>query len=214
MRANLAGRSAGETAEPERAVGVVGVGAQTPVGRSAPASAAAVRAGIDNFAEHPYMTDNAGEPVKVARAPWLPDDLTVTARMLALAEGAAEEALQPLQGATRLGNPSLAVFVGIPTTGPGLSEELARELKERLSESLATGFELRGVETCPNGHAAGVVALQRGWRLIHEGEIDFCLVGGVDSYLGPERLLEIEARKQLHTDDNPWGFVPGEAAGF
>ena len=49
----------------------VGLGASTPVGRDALSSAAAVRAGISGFAEHPYMIDSAGEPMRAAIAPWL-----------------------------------------------------------------------------------------------------------------------------------------------
>ena len=45
-------------------------------------------------------------------------------------------------------------------------------------------------------------------------DVEFCLVGGADSHLGPENLLQVEAREQLHGEDNPWGFVPGEGGGF
>ena len=48
---------------------VVSLGASTPVGRCAWSSAAAVRAGISGFGQHPYMIDTAGEPMRVARAP-------------------------------------------------------------------------------------------------------------------------------------------------
>ena len=45
---------------------IVSLGASTPVGRDAWSSAAAVRAGVSAFAEHPYMDDTAGEPMIVA----------------------------------------------------------------------------------------------------------------------------------------------------
>jgi hypothetical protein len=57
---------------------VVALGASTPVGRDAWSSAAAVRAGISAFAQHPYMIDTAGEPMQVARVPWL--DIGMEAR--------------------------------------------------------------------------------------------------------------------------------------
>ena len=50
---------------------VTAVGASTPVGRDARSTAAAVRASITGFEEHPYMVDTAGEPMRVAMAPWL-----------------------------------------------------------------------------------------------------------------------------------------------
>src|SRR5204863_8241044 len=53
---------------------LVGLGATTPVGRDALSTAAAVRAGISGFAEHPYLFDTAGEPIRAAIAPWLDID--------------------------------------------------------------------------------------------------------------------------------------------
>ena len=43
---------------------------------------------------------------------------------------------------------------------------------------------------------------------------DFGLVGGIDSYISGEALEWLESEEQLHTAANPWGFIPGEAAGF
>ena len=54
----------------ERVV-IVALGACTPVGRDAWSSAAAVRAGISGFVQHPYMIDTAGEPMRAAIAPWI-----------------------------------------------------------------------------------------------------------------------------------------------
>ena len=48
---------------------VVGVGARCAVGLTAPAAAAAARAGISRLTEHPFMLDKAGEPMVVARDP-------------------------------------------------------------------------------------------------------------------------------------------------
>ena len=54
---------------------IVAMGATTPLGRDAWASAAAVRAGISGFSQHPYMIDTAGEPMRAAIAPWLDIEL-------------------------------------------------------------------------------------------------------------------------------------------
>src|SRR5688500_8829019 len=76
---------------------IIGLGASTPVGRNAWASCAAVRAGICGFCEHPFMIDTAGEPMRIAMAPWL--DVTVRGpeRYLELLIPAVEEALAPLR---------------------------------------------------------------------------------------------------------------------
>ena len=63
---------------------VVALGASTPLGRDVWSSAAAVRAGLNGFTEHPYMIDTAGERMRVAAAPWLDPDLAGTFRVEAL----------------------------------------------------------------------------------------------------------------------------------
>ena len=79
-----------------RGILVVGIGAQTALGKTAPACAAAVRGKICRVSEHPFMSSAEGEPVHVVRVPWLPPDAPLPDRTAALAEGAAREAAQPL----------------------------------------------------------------------------------------------------------------------
>ena len=75
---------------------VVALGASTPVGRDAWSSAAAVRAGISGFGQHPYMIDTAGEPMRVAMAPWLDIGLSGVERLGALLFPAIDQALEPV----------------------------------------------------------------------------------------------------------------------
>jgi 3-oxoacyl-[acyl-carrier-protein] synthase-1 len=58
------------------------------------------------------------------------------------------------------------------------------------------------------------MAIEGARALLQRDEADLCLAGGVDSYLETETLEWIEDSHQLHSLDNSWGFVPGEAAGF
>jgi 3-oxoacyl-[acyl-carrier-protein] synthase I len=199
-----------------RSVVVVGVGAQTPVGRTAPASAAAVRAGICRFSQHPFMTDAAGEPMRVARIPWFMPELPLGERVRALIHGAAEEALSPLLMvlAGSRGTPTIGVVVALSDDRPGLPLRWRQEISDALLLSLRDRFKKPRVDVRSPGHAAGVAAIQRGCELLLNDEVEFCLAGGADSHLGPENLLQLEAREQLHGEDNPWGFVPGEGGGF
>lgn len=194
----------------------MGVGAQTPIGRTAPASAAAVRAAVCRFKDHPFMTDAAGEPMRVSRAPWFAPDLPLGERVSALMHGAAEEALSAI--ATSLADlraaPRLGVVVAISDDRPGLPPRWRQEVSDGLLQSLRDRFPKARIDVFSSGHAAGVAAIQRGGQLLLNDEVDFCLAGGGDSHLGPENLLQVEARQQLHGEDNPWGFVPGEAGGF
>jgi 3-oxoacyl-[acyl-carrier-protein] synthase-1 len=196
-----------------RGVAILGVGAQTSIGRSAPATAASVRAGVANFAEHPFLLDQGGEPMVVARARWL-DTVDGAERFVELAAAAASEAIGPELAGPGIEAARLSVFVGLPAPRPGLPEGLTERLQERFREPLGPGVLAGEVATFPHGHAAGLIALETGWRAIDAGSADACLVGGVDSYLAPETLTWLDAGNQLHSPRNSWGFVPGEAAGF
>ncbi|MBV9122840.1 MAG: hypothetical protein JO112_05755, partial [Planctomycetes bacterium] len=196
-------------------VAVVGLGARTAIGMTAPSSAAAVRAGIPGFGEHPFMIDTAGNKMIVARAPYL-EDQAGAERLLALAEPAAREALAPLTN-LREKNPPIPVLIGLPPARPG-QPGMAKVVEERLARALGDTGRVGPVRVVEEkGHAAGLAALWAAWRALGTSREEFCLVGGVDSYLEPETLEWLEACDQVHgagPENNAWGFIPGEAAGF
>jgi len=193
---------------------LVGVGARTAVGHTASSSAAAVRAGIAGFADHLYMLDKAGDPMVVAMASYLADDVTSMERMLALALPAALEALSPLSRLAGRIKP-IPVLIGLPAVRPGLPVDLGERMVNRFKDEIKERCVVSQVETISAGHSAGLMALEVGWRRIQEGSIEICLAGGVDSYLEPETLEWVEECDQLHSaGGNAWGFIPGEAAGF
>lgn len=192
---------------------VVALGASTPVGRDAWASAAAVRAGVSGFGDHPFMIDTAGEAMRVARAPWLPPELPAAQRMLALLAPAVEQALDPLAGPRGAGL-RVALSLGLPAPRPGV----AADLPEFLASSLAQRWHglFAGVARFPAGHAGGLVALEAAWVRLVQGTFDACVVAGVDSYIDADTLEWLERCEQLHGAgplNNAWGFIPGEGAG-
>jgi 3-oxoacyl-[acyl-carrier-protein] synthase-1 len=199
-----------------RLVALVGAGARTSIGMTAASTAAAARAGVAGFGSHPFMIDTAGNKMIVAAAPYL--DITVTAaeRLAALAVPAAREALEPIRDKpARL--QAIPVIVGLPPMRPGRPADLEKTLAERLKSDLSDEFRIGPLETIVTGHAAGMMAIAAGWKKIRQGAAEFCLVGGVDSYLEPETLEWLEANDQVHSAgprNNAWGFIPGEAAGW
>jgi len=194
---------------------ITGMGASTPVGRDPWAAAAAVRAGISGFAEHPFMVDTAGAPMRVAMAPWLGADCGGVERIAALLLPAMEEALRPLDAPSwRSGRLKLSLELGLPPARPGLPPDFMEKLDGSISESFPERFVSR--ETFPVGHAGGLLALQSALGKLSGGTTDACLVVGADSYIIPETLECIEERDQFHGAgplNNAWGFVPGEGAG-
>jgi 3-oxoacyl-[acyl-carrier-protein] synthase I len=190
---------------------IVGLGASTPVGRDAWSSAAAVRAGISGFAQHPYMIDTAGEPMRAAMAPWVDIGVQGTDRFEALLFPAIDEALALWE--RRPAQPSRsAVALALPSGRPGLPEALARDLTGRVKQRYGAAFG--SAATFSNGHAAGLIALQAACAKLRAGALDACVVAAVDSWLEPRTLEWLEACDQLHGAgplNNAWGFIPGEA---
>ena len=194
-------------------VEIVGVGARTPVGLTASASAAAIRGALSVISQHPFFVDKAGEPMMMASDAILPADLDGSDRYVELARAALKQVLHPLVEH----DVSVAVIptiVGLPEQRPGRSEDLERILGSDLTAtSRELGFELQ-LQTISYGNSAGLMALDAAVRRIRSGEIEICLVGGVDSYIQGETLEWLDDNKQLMSGVNRSGFPPGEAAGF
>src|SRR5262249_52538231 len=191
----------------------VSVGARTPLGMNAPSSAAAVRAGIAGFSEHPSMVDMVCERMIVAKSSYLSDDLSYIDRLVELAFPAAQEALLSLLERANFAQP-VPIIIGLPASRPGLAENLGEQFVERFRIHLQKYYPISSVEILENGHAAGLMALESGWQKIKSGAVDVCIVGGVDSYLDPNTLEWLDNCDQLHSSSNSYGFIPGEAAGF
>jgi 3-oxoacyl-[acyl-carrier-protein] synthase-1 len=190
---------------------IIGLGANTPVGQGAWASAAAVRAGISGFVQHPYMIDTAGEPMRAAIAPWIDIDVRGIDRFEALLFPAIDDALavlpQPPVNAGRW-----AIALALPGPRPGLPDNIATDLVERVKQRYGKVFGAAAAFTA--GHAAGLLALQAACAKLSQGTLDGCVVAGVESWSEPETLEWLESCDQLHGAgplNNAWGFIPGEA---
>ncbi len=195
-------------------VSIVGMGALTSVGLNAPATAAAVRAGISGFADHPYMINQEGDPYVVAMVPSINEVIFGTQRFIDLTIPAIEEALYPLNNLHKNFG-QIPVIIGLPEVRPGLPDDLQKKLADRVKEIDSDGsFFIKDAITLLKGHSAGLMALEKGSKLVLDRTSEFCIIGGVDSYIDPDTLEWIEDNEQLHKPSNAWGFVPGEAAAF
>jgi 3-oxoacyl-[acyl-carrier-protein] synthase-1 len=183
---------------------------------TAPATAAAIRAGIAGFAQHPFMVDTAGNRMVVALAPYLDIDRTGAERLAELAGPATAEAAAPLASAPG-GKPPIPVFIGLPPDRPGRAKNLGAVAERVRAEMGALGLRPEKTALLETGHAAGAMAVRAAWEVVRSGGAEFALAGGTDSYLEPETLEWLEVNDQLHSagpENNPYGFIPGEAAGF
>lgn len=195
---------------------VVGVGARTSIGMTAPATAAAVRAGVTGFKQHPFVVDTAGNRMIVAAAPYLRPETAGTERFSDLAAPAAVEAVSAL--ATMPGSkPLVPVYVGLPPFRPGCGNNLSAVVLARIRDELTAICSVARLEAINSGHAAGVMAVKAALEAIRSGAADFALAGGVDSYFEAETLEWLEENDQVHSagsENNAYGFIPGEASGF
>ncbi len=192
---------------------VAALGASTSVGRDAWSTAAAVRAGISGFTEHPFMVDTVGEPMRVAMAPWLDVECEGLDRFEALLLPAIEQALAPILTAEDT-SIRVVLALGLPSPRPGLIADLEGLVRATVASRMPNRFG--AVATFPVGHAGGFLGLHAALPRLLQGAFDACVVGGVESYLAPETLEWLEAEDQFHGAgrlNNAWGFIPGEAAG-
>ena len=214
-------------------VAITGMGAVTPVGLSAPATAAALRAGIARLGAIASTQVEAeyGErqPATGGRVPleWLnggprdeqwpgherwqfdlppPEHWLVPdgpERLIDMAAVAANEAR-----AGRNLSRDWGLFLGLG------EDEREAEIAAGVRSALGD-WQPRMTEVIGRGRASGLAAVHRAVEEISAKRITGALVGGVDSLVRPsvyERLADAGVIKDA--DENPQGVNPGEAAAF
>lgn len=188
-------------------IAILATGMVTGVGLSAPASCAAIRAGLNNFDETGFM-DSGGEWIPGSTVPLERplDGTTKLARILAMVIGECLSADPTFMLA------DIPVLCGLaeedrPGRLPSLETELAVELRAELGDTIDLNFS-----PLAYGRVAGIVGLMRARQLIYEEQVPHVIVAGVDSLLVSPTLTEFDTRNRLLTSANSNGFLPGEGA--
>jgi 3-oxoacyl-[acyl-carrier-protein] synthase I len=221
-------------------VAITGIGAVTPVGLSAVASAAALRAGVSRLG--PFWSSlrdthrGHTKPAMGGRVPleWLsggpafeewpgherfgvepppPAHLVIedgAKRLVELAGPALGEAWERAGGATAPPR-DWGLFVGIPE---GEDPKSQATLETALVD-LLLGFQPARVELVPEGRASALTALDRARRAVAEGRLAGAFAGGVDSLIRPSSYAKLLAADRIRDPEfNPQGIAPAEAAAF
>ena len=194
------------------------IGMVTPVGLSAPQTAASVRAGIGRLSES-YISDRFGDPLIMGLADeeQLPplvealEDRRLSTRHERLARLAGQALVEALGG---LPNQPVPLLLGIAEARSEARHPVGTELLEILSTQAGRKFDVSRSRTYPLGRAAGLVALDDALTLIDRREAEYVLVGAVDSYLDTGLLEALDREGRLKAGALPDGFVPGEGAAF
>ncbi len=195
---------------------IVGMGCQSSVGLHPAAVAAAARAGLDRFSESkgPFRRSN-GSPIMTALLETLDPSLGAFERMRALAAAAADQALAPfLAKHERSEKVSLALFLSVPPARPGFGAGEPQRLAKEVAEALPLPIDRQHAGLFDTGQEGGIAALAHATDLVSHGEVELCLVGGVESYWDAEALRWLEQTGRLKSEGNPYGMVPGEGAAF
>jgi 3-oxoacyl-[acyl-carrier-protein] synthase-1 len=114
-----------------RSVHIVAVAARTPVGITAEAAAAAVRARISRVQEHPFMVESRGERVYCGYDGRLAPTLLGASRIAALAQAA----LRELAGKLTARHPysaAIPLLLATPELRPGFTQDDARRVQRTL----------------------------------------------------------------------------------
>ncbi|MFT3717333.1 hypothetical protein [Pseudorhodoferax sp.] len=158
------------------------------------------------------MVDSAGDRVVVAQMPGIDDGADAAQRMAMLASKAVLEAIEGY--VERSASGTVPVFLAVPSARPGLNRHsIERAVDAVVREIVRSGYKpaLTLVEA---GHSGGLVALREACGALSQKYGGWALFGGMDSWLEPETLEWLEAEDRLHNAANPYGFIPGEGAGF
>ncbi len=198
---------------PTTSIQIVNCGSQSPIGTWTSMSAANVRAGLARISAYPHYEDTQWSQVSVAMAEYLDPAIPNLSRFLKLGLEALKETLSPLkQRENRVD--TIPLLIGLPEKREGLSVELESKLVKELGAITNDYGTVFRIEFFRGGHAAGMEALRGAIRKLENGETEFCIAGGIESYLDELSLNWLEQQGLLKCSDNKWGMTPGEAAGF
>jgi len=199
---------------PDQEIAIVQCGARTPVGISAPMTAAMVRAEVTRLLRHPYFEDAQGKPLVMGRASYVSDEYEGVDRFTELAIPAFEETVRPLRGIPHQRLP-VPVVIGVPEIRPGFSFDFVEVIQDSVTNVMTNSAKLEtAVTMMPEGHAAGLMAFEEAAISIREGRAEFAVFGGIDSFDSVATLNWLSSCSRLKTSNNRFGFIPGEGAGF
>jgi 3-oxoacyl-[acyl-carrier-protein] synthase-1 len=183
-------------------------GMVTALGFNAPASLAAVRAGVSAVRASPWLDVETGEPLGAAKVS-LPQWWEGVGKYADLLAPSVHECLESAGGGSIRDVP---ILIGLsarerPARTPRLEEDLLDELAGRFDAALHPDTAL-----FPADQFGCAQALVRAHALLSQGRVRRVIVAGVDSFLTQATLDHYMERRRLVTPTNSNGFCPGEGA--
>jgi 3-oxoacyl-[acyl-carrier-protein] synthase I len=186
-------------------LGVRSAGMMTALGDDADTTCTAIRCAMAQFVETEHL-DVAAEPVIAAPVAL---DLEGTERLCHMLKSSIDECLAGPGGGSAERIPVLLCVS--ETTRPGRPAGLEAALLNCLQTHLGRRFHPRSA-TLAGGHAAIAQALRAADAMVAAGEVEHCIVAGVDSLIVSGTLDVLQQQRRVLTSATDAGFVPGEAA--
>lgn len=183
-----------------------GCGMVTALGFNAPASLAALRAGVSGVRGLRWRDFESERPLRGARVD-LPQWWEGVGKLAEMASPAIDECLQMVNDQPE----DIPILLGVAERSrPGRFADLDANLLADIQAKLGVPQHAES-RVYPQGQAGCAHALVHAHRLIAQGKARYCVVAGVDSYLQQESLQAYAQRRRLMTASNSNGFFPGEA---
>jgi 3-oxoacyl-[acyl-carrier-protein] synthase-1 len=189
-------------------VAVRSVGMVTSVGLNAPATCAAIRAGVRNMSATRFVV--AGdEPLIAAQVP-LPKLWRGQRKLVKLLAASVRECTEHLDPEARA---NLPLLVCLAEQGrPGRPEDMEESILLDLEAETGMEFSRESSGILSLGRVGGLVALAQARVLMADRGFSRVLIAGVDSLLVGRSLAWLQENDRLLTPANSNGFIPGEAS--
>lgn len=199
-------------------IAITGSAAISPVGLNVEQTCASIRAGITRFTEHAYYECvgadpewDEEEPLIASAAPSIDPFMDGPERLLQLI----------IPTLTRIFSDASLKRKELQSGGFLLAlPQLDNVIKDWSLESMfipelyrRTGlgpFKIDKVNQA--GHTGMFCLIQKAVSMLISGEVEFCIVCGVDSYLLEERLEFLDKSWRIKSGKSTDGYIPGEGA--
>jgi 3-oxoacyl-[acyl-carrier-protein] synthase-1 len=191
---------------------ITGMGMMTPVGHNAWQACASIRADMVRIEEIDILEYY---PVFGCPVSGVTDGYIGKSRLKILASHAINDLMTNTQ-LTASDMKDARIYIAVPPLDRwGLDKNTADFIIHGLCKDnpLLKGMENQ-ILLFPEGHAAGASAIKEAIKALNTDEIQYAIVGGVDSLVDIDTLLFYFKKERIKYHDNPYGFMPGEASAF
>jgi len=196
---------------------ITAIGAISAIGGNAEQTTAGVKAAITAFSEYQYLYGTPKDPewdndlpLYVAAVPAVESYTAGLARFTELAIPPLTETITKAK-LKRQSLASTGLFIALPqfneaTIKLGLDKLLLPQLLKR------TGLQFNKAHIANEGRVGMFSLIAKAIPLLISGELNHCIVGGVDTHLITEHLALLDQHWRVKSARNIDGFIPGEAA--